>query len=377
MNGSTNAWRGTMKRQLLVSASVCALMAYSIDGARAADGDTDRPLVWLELGWQYEGYSGQGDPYAPSFLTTTPRPAVETFSPISAQRMSGFSYGPEGRLSFQPEDSDWVFSASVLYGHAHGANHKHHQTNFPVKIPLYEGTHFLGTASIPGLAPRFAEVQSNVFENHTILDFQAGKDVGLGMFGADGKSVFGFGIRFAQSGSSSKAIIGEDPDSIAPHDVKYPWYHHVYQVSARSDHSFHGIGPSLSWDASMPVLGSVQSGEVSFDWGVNAALLFGRQKVKAHHQTTISYYKAGFLLNPHHFTSISHQASNPHRSRTVTVPNIGGFAGVSVRYSDAKFSLGYRGDFFFGAMDSGIDTAHRENVGFYGPFASVSVGIGG
>jgi hypothetical protein len=28
-------------------------------------------------------------------------------------------------------------------------------------------------------------------------------------------------------------------------------------------------------------------------------------------------------------------------------------------------------------MDGGIDTAKMENVGFYGPFASVSVEIGG
>lgn len=30
-----------------------------------------------------------------------------------------------------------------------------------------------------------------------------------------------------------------------------------------------------------------------------------------------------------------------------------------------------------GVMDGGIDTAKSENVGFYGPFASVSAGIGG
>jgi hypothetical protein len=37
----------------------------------------------------------------------------------------------------------------------------------------------------------------------------------------------------------------------------------------------------------------------------------------------------------------------------------------------------YRADFFFGAMDGGIDTAKKENVGFYGPFATISIGLGG
>jgi len=56
---------------------------------------------------------------------------------------------------------------------------------------------------------------------------------------------------------------------------------------------------------------------------------------------------------------------------------VGGFAEISFRYADAKVSFGYRGDFFFGAIDGGIDTRKSENVGFYGPFASVSIGLGG
>ena len=58
------------------------------------------------------------------------------------------------------------------------------------------------------------------------------------------------------------------------------------------------------------------------------------------------------------------------------MPNVGGFAGLSFRYADAKFSLGYRADFFFGAIDGGIDTRKSENRGFNGPFASISVGVG-
>lgn len=46
-------------------------------------------------------------------------------------------------------------------------------------------------------------------------------------------------------------------------------------------------------------------------------------------------------------------------------------------FDNAKLSLGYRGDFFFGALDSGIDTARRKTVGFYGPFATISFGFGG
>jgi len=40
-------------------------------------------------------------------------------------------------------------------------------------------------------------------------------------------------------------------------------------------------------------------------------------------------------------------------------------------------SFGYRADIFFGAMDSGWDTRSTKNLSFYGPFASVAIGLGG
>ena len=50
-------------------------------------------------------------------------------------------------------------------------------------------------------------------EHHLIVDFQAGKDVGLGMFGGkDGSSVFGLGVRFAQFSSKSNIALKSDPD---------------------------------------------------------------------------------------------------------------------------------------------------------------------
>jgi hypothetical protein len=148
---------------------------------------------------------------------------------------------------------------------------------------------------------------------------------------------------------------------------------------AHSARDFHGIGPSLSWNASAALAGNKQGGELALDWGINGAVLFGRQKARTSHTTQayslpftpyvqyVGYYYTKLYEHPHHST----------RSRSVVVPNLGGFAGVSVKKYNAKVSLGYRADFFFGATDGGIDTAHRENIGFYGPFASVSIGLGG
>ena len=65
------------------------------------------------------------------------------------------------------------------------------------------------------------------------------------------------------------------------------------------------------------------------------------------------------------------------RSHSVAVPNVGGSMGLSFHYAAAKVSFGYRADFFLGAIDGGIDTHNSEDVGFHGPFATISIGLGG
>jgi iron complex outermembrane recepter protein len=170
---------------------------------------------------------------------------------------------------------------------------------------------------------------------------------------------------------------------------KYPFQYKYYQSiklpkfaprtflgKIQTTRSFHGFGPSVSWDASALVAGSTNTAEFAFDWGIDAALLFGRQKASVHHQTTAHARPTGNGSRPV-YTVYQHAPPTSVRSRSVTVPNVGGFAGLSLKFPNAKVSLGYRADFFFGAMDGGIDAAKRTTTGFYGPFASVSVGIGG
>ena len=111
---------------------------------------------------------------------------------------------------------------------------------------------------------------------------------------------------------------------------------------------------------------------------MNAAVLFGRQRASVHHQTVGYYYHQYSGFAPLKHTSNYANAPPDHnRSRTVTIPNVGGMAGLSLKLPNAKVSLGYRADFFFGAMDGGIDTARKENIGFSGPFATISIGLGG
>ncbi|HEY5236897.1 MAG TPA: hypothetical protein VIJ62_00830 [Rhizomicrobium sp.] len=389
---NTRANRTNLRRQLLTTASALALIASACGSgtARAGDGDADRPVVWIELGGQFEHLSDGEDKFVPPFLLAAQRPAPQTVDPLSIGHPPRTSYSEEGKISFQPEDSNWVFSAGIRVGRT-SSHQGLNQQSYPTKgIPVAQYVSKPGVPITPGeaiqnrKALQFVDAQRQDHESHMILDFQAGKDVGLGMFGAGSSSIFSLGVRFAQFGSKSNIAFASDPDAHPTYiyfgniKVFYGGIYHLNDASLAAARSFHGIGPSISWNASAPVVGNPADGEIALDWGANAALLFGRQRANVHHQTTAQYHMGKYpYASVARTTLYRHTPPDRIRSRSVTVPNIGGFAGLSFRYANAKLSLGYRGDFFFGAMDGGIDTAKKENRSFYGPFASVSIGLGG
>lgn len=369
----------TIRWKLLTGASAFALAISSAVLARAED--SSQPQVWIELGGELTQLSAPEEKFAPPFILATPRPAPETVSPLSVGHPPRFAFGEDAKISFEPENSNWVFSAAVRYGRS-SASKGIHQQSYPTK-GIFPITPQLtsGLATYPRKVLQFIDVQRQISERHAILDFQAGKDVGLGMFGAGISSTFNLGVRFAQFESKSNTAFNSDPDA---HPTYFTFYifkvhngaaYHFNAATATTTRSFHGMGPSLSWNASVPAAGNPADGEIALDWGINASLLFGRQRAKVHHQTTAQYHQGKYGTGVFRTTLYRNTPPDKDRSRSVTVPNIGGFAGLSYRYADAKLSLGYRADFFFGAMDGGIDTRKTYNRDFYGPYASISIGL--
>ena len=108
------------------------------------------------------------------------------------------------------------------------------------------------------------------------------------MFGSgDGSSVLSFGVRFAQFSDTSSIALKSDPDwhrfykyvnhpsaGINNEKLVVGQLYHSNAASIHAARSFHGVGPSVSWNASAPFAGNSQGGELLFDWGLNAALLF-------------------------------------------------------------------------------------------------------
>jgi hypothetical protein len=359
-----------IRRSLLASVSAIALISGS--GVASAE-DIDRPTVWIDLGAQFERLRTEQETYLPPFMA--PAPSFVTISPAAAQNPPLTSFGGELKIAFQPKESDWIFSAAMRFGRVSAGKHEHQQTLVKGKLIGLDPPKYITGVD------RFADAQGLRNGGHVIADFSAGKDVGLGMFGNAGVSVVNAGIRFAQFTEKSSANLGA-----LPSEFRYVYnnffhvsvpraYPRVFYAIEHSIRSFSGVGPSLSWNASADILGN-ELAEVSVDWGANAAILFGRQKVAGHDERRLQTHFLSQTVNGQVVTNYD-LTSNFARRKFVSVPNVGGFAGVSLKFPNAKVSLGYRADFFFNVMDVGMDTRKESGQGFFGPFATVSWGVGG
>ncbi len=249
---------------LLTSVSALALMASTIlPGAALAD-DSSRPQLWIELGGQLTRLDDEQEVFSPDIMAN--RPAVLAPSQ-KFEHPPRFSIDGDGELLFQPKHSDWIFSAAIKYGRATSDQHAHQQTK-PEPFVRYYYTSYptAGSGHISRRpqknvatphAAKFADTDARTSEQHFVLDFQAGKDVGLGMFGSkDGSSVVNLGIRFAQFSSKSNIGLKSDPDwhfnykylptsVLTPNNpspkLAYGEIYHSNSASLRASRNFHGM----------------------------------------------------------------------------------------------------------------------------------------
>jgi hypothetical protein len=198
----------------------------------------------------------------------------------------------------------------------------------------------------------FYEGRATHVEQHAIVDFAVGRDVGLGLLGSSGgTSTINVGVRIAHFRADtdvafSYGVSYSGPISPGSTSIDFPG--HIKR-------SFTGIGPRIAWNGSLP---SPRNPAFSFDWGVAGAILFGRQKTSA---------DVEFLG---YSTSVVSE-------RNYTVPNVEGFAAVSWQPQNVpgKFTVGYRIDAYFGVIDGGFDEADSVDRIIHGPFARFTVGL--
>ena len=362
--------------------------------------DGKRPTLWLTVGGNYNAVlNTKNDPYNPLALSNfpnggnpTPPWAAGLPTPDQLQKTPKSGFDWEGSLSYQPEDSDWVLKAGIRYGRTAHNNSTHESQYAGTRTKWVIFPHFTLPCTFfdqnyPTFSDRcrhggfkeFVDSHDHESEHHAILDFTIGRNVGIGMFNEKGMGTISAGLRVAQFNSHAMFQLGAGPH----YDLNHK-YHEDYDFYSTENRSTHGMGPELAWDASNPILGSSNDGQIAIDWGVNAAVLFARQSVNLHHTVKHCFVHGGGSLAACDGGGISgygdarvvEPADDVSRSSNVTVPNLGAHLGLSVQYQNAKISFGYRTDQFFKAMDGGEYTRDRMNRGFSGAYANLSLGFG-
>ena len=375
---------------------------YGLDFFPDAGGR--KPQLWVQIGGNFNAnLVDNTSPYDPTGSATFPKgggpsPAWPAGLPTPAQlqKTPAMGFDWEGAITFEPTDTDWKLKAGVRYGRATHNEHYHKSEVAGTKAgATFAGRYFpcsffaqaipaYGAFCSHGRAQLFEDSQDNSSEEHAMLDFTLGKDVGLGIFGNGGKSTIAAGVRFAQFQSQAVFTLGADPSYHFVPDITQK-YHEVWEFDSQEKRSFRGVGPEVMWDANQPILGNEAEGEVTLDWGINVAVLFGRQSAILSHAVnhcrvdgfgSLEWCEGG-SLGATGDNRIPEPPDNVSRSRRVTVPNLGGYVGASMRYRNSKISFGYRADTFFGAIEGGEETPDSEVRGFYGPYLNISLGLGG
>jgi len=245
----------------------------------------------------------------------------------------GPDYGADVGVSITREmPSGWLASFGIRYGRSNSA-----EDSFRYGYPSF-----------------YTGARATHQEQHAIVDFAVGRDVGLGLFGnRDGTSMLSAGVRIAHFSADTDSALTAGGYISSP-----PGYSAISTPSGRIKRSFTGIGPRVAWNGSVPI---ERNPAFSFDWGVAGALLFGRQK------SEFSMIYSGYAVPTYA------------RKKSVVVPNVEAFAALSWQLPDVpgRFTAGYRVDAYFNVIDGGFDEPDSIDCIIHGPFARFTIEFDG
>jgi hypothetical protein len=301
-------WRAgdRLRHRLFYTASAGVLLGALAAGGVAFAAPAPAPSTQLDFIGQWSTVSGAGVAWA------------DGGRPLRSNQ----SFDGEFDLAVTPAASEWVYSGSIRYGRSNPA-----RSSFAFPSTT-------GTSSYTG--------KGREDEEHYMLDFQVGHEVGLGQLPTGATSVLSGGVKFADFKSKTAANFTTGS--------KYTNHRSIQ----RSTFAF---GPVLSWRGSVPI----NNGPFSVRAGASIAALFGEARVKEMENGT------GFLGLP-----FSDAFS---RNTSVVVANPGGYLALRWQAPASPYSLsvGYRADDYIGILDTGGDTRHRGDRLLAGPFFDFGV----
>lgn len=311
----------TSGRQIGLLCSVSALALFAALGwARRAEASEIAGGAWsVELDGRYDiDATGRSQNFTPS--PGIPDSAIDT--------RNGHDTG--GKITFQPTGSPFSYAMSIRYGRTQNASR-----SFADSHPTSFGTYNQA-------------VDENQHISHTTVDFEVGKDVGIGLFGS-GTTTVGGGLRYAHFDAVTRGNFSTSS--------KYTHRAGQFKVERRSNL----LGPRLFARTTSPLPGSLGEQGFSLGLGAGAGVLFGRQSTK--NELDLTSGTAG------PFAEFS-------RSKQVTVPTLDASAQVnwSIPQSPLTLSAGYRYDGAYHVLDGGSAASRNEiNSVQHGPFLGLTL----
>ena len=123
--------RSLLRTRLMMAAAAAALLAAvgTTSEAEASKGDGDQPVVWIELGGQFDQLAHSTTGWSPPDLT----PPISNPSPPPFGRAPLLGYDGWLKLSLEPSDSDWTLAFSLRYGRAKLGPKIYHDQSYVLK----------------------------------------------------------------------------------------------------------------------------------------------------------------------------------------------------------------------------------------------------
>ena len=214
-------------------------------------------------------------------------------------------------------------------------------------------------------------------EEHEVIDFKVGKDVGLGVIGM-GSSSLALGARFARVNSTTHTRMDGIPDWDVPDGTYFNnATHHRYTAFVDVRREFDGTGPTLSWDASSRLFGNEEIGHVDLDWSVTGGVLFGKQNTAVIGYEASGYFSSLYMVPPSGLPPLDTTTIDIHRSQSATVPVVDLSLGLSYEIQRVKIGAGYRWERYFDVLDTGFEEENAEDRTIDGPYFKIAIGFGG
>lgn len=347
MRANLHEGGGSFRWKLFGQASVLALGAVVLAPKKANAAD-DGGLT-LEL-------SGGPTKYQDGDTTFLPPAAPFSDRVLEADDGSAF----RGALTFQPAGSPNIFSLGVKFGKS---KHSSKSLSFSTS-----GTSSYSGPSGPGIlyTQYHLDLDARQRSEHLMVDFEVGREVGMGMASS---SVVSVGLRYANfkvdtdiaySGALTSGVLltgkynpptGTDaraPAAYAAAGKYYGPYVNLIAGSGQIRRKFQGIGPRISWKAQHDFADS----GFFLSWGVGANLLYGKRE--AH----------GVASDPTLGVDFD-------RDKKVWSPGFDAAVAIGYTTGPVSLKLGYQVDAQYGVIDAGFEKEVKHDYVTHGPFASI------